>query len=491
MSLNWKEIDLILSELPIIGSHIQKIEQPDFSSLVLHCYSPGKRFALLISLAQGRSRFHISSVKRRRSRSLQRFAQLLRSRINGGRIYAAGQLGGERIVKIGINRAGEETLLYLRLWGGAGNILACESDGTILDAFYRRPGRSEISGECFDPEALIRAAREKNGKSGKSGEKREFSVRSFPDDGDEFPFNRFIEMIYEKKEEEEKRFALEKQARLILDKRITHLNSSLERLEENLDVSMESEKLKEYGDLIMSNQHLAPPGTPRLQCSNYYREGEMVEIPLDPRLSASANGEAYYQRYKKEKRKREYLEQDIASARAELEAYIDLSDSLSEIGTDREMIDLLEPFLEKEKNRGSAAGSEADDQQPGLRFSSGGFSIIAGRNARENDRILRNLVKGNDYWLHARDYPGGYVFIKNRPGKSVPLEVLLDAGNLALFFSQGRSGGKGELYYTRVKYLRRAKNAKTGTVLPTMEKNLSIVLDKSRLDRLLGRKERS
>jgi predicted ribosome quality control (RQC) complex YloA/Tae2 family protein len=491
MSLNWKEIDLILSELPLIGSHIQKIEQPDFSSLVLHCYSPGRRFALLISLAQGGSRFHISSARRKKSTSLQRFAQLLRSRINGGRIYAAGQLGSERIVRIGINRAGEDTLLYLRLWGGAGNILACESDGTILDAFYRRPGRMETSGERFDPDKLIRAAREKNEKSGTSGNKPEFAVRPYRDDGEAYPFNRFIESFYDLKEEREKRIGLEKQARIILDKRISHLSSVIERLEENLDVSMASEKLKEYGDLIMSNQHLVLPGAPKLQCSNYYREGETVEIPLNPRLSAAANGEAYYHRYKKEKRKREYLEQDIASAYAELERYTDLSDLLSGIESDRELISLLETFLDQEKSRGGAAGSENDDQQPGLRFVSGDFSIIAGRNARENDRILRTLVKGNDYWLHARDYPGGYVFIKNRPGKSVPLEVLLDAGNLALFFSRGRSGGKGELYYTRVKYLRRAKNAKTGTVLPTMEKNLSIVLDRSRLDRLLGKKERS
>ncbi len=72
--------------------------------------------------------------------------------------------------------------------------------------------------------------------------------------------------------------------------------------------------------------------------------------------------------------------------------------------------------------------------------------------------------------LHTRDYPGGYVFIRNQPGKSVPLEVLLDAGNLALFYSKARQSGKGDLYYTQVKYLRRAKDGPTGLVLPTQEK---------------------
>ncbi len=76
------------------------------------------------------------------------------------------------------------------------------------------------------------------------------------------------------------------------------------------------------------------------------------------------------------------------------------------------------------------------------------------------------------------------MFIKNQNGKSVPLDILLDAGNLALFYSKGRKDGKGDLYYTQVKHLRRAKNAPKGTVLPSNEKNLSITLDKERLKRI-------
>jgi predicted ribosome quality control (RQC) complex YloA/Tae2 family protein len=110
-----------------------------------------------------------------------------------------------------------------------------------------------------------------------------------------------------------------------------------------------------------------------------------------------------------------------------------------------------------------------------------------GRTAKENDELLRKYTKGNDYWLHSRDTPGAYVFIKSMKQKSVPLEVLLDAGNLALHFSKAKSAGKCDLYYTRVKYLRRAKNGKLGLVIPTQEKNLSIMLDEKRLSRLLGK----
>ena len=110
--------------------------------------------------------------------------------------------------------------------------------------------------------------------------------------------------------------------------------------------------------------------------------------------------------------------------------------------------------------------------------------LIVGRDATENDDLLRHYVKGSDLWLHVRDYPGSYVFIKARSGKTVPLDILLDAGNLALFYSKGRNNGEGDLFYTPVKFLRRAKNGPKGLVIPTQEKNLHIVLEDSRLKEL-------
>jgi predicted ribosome quality control (RQC) complex YloA/Tae2 family protein len=86
--------------------------------------------------------------------------------------------------------------------------------------------------------------------------------------------------------------------------------------------------------------------------------------------------------------------------------------------------------------------------------------------------------------MHARDWPGSYVFVKGRKGKSVPLEILLDAGMLAIYYSKGRSNGGGNLYYTFAKYLRRAKDGPKGLVIPAQEKNLSVRLDDARIREL-------
>ncbi len=58
MSLNWKEIDLVLQELPLSGSRIQEIRQPDFKSLVLELYHPKGPWKLYVNLSATACRLH-------------------------------------------------------------------------------------------------------------------------------------------------------------------------------------------------------------------------------------------------------------------------------------------------------------------------------------------------------------------------------------------------------------------------------------------------
>ena len=81
------------------------------------------------------------------------------------------------------------------------------------------------------------------------------------------------------------------------------------------------------------------------------------------------------------------------------------------------------------------------------------------------------------------------MFIKVEKGKSVPLDVLLDAGNLALHFSKGKNSQRGDVYYTQVKYLRRAKEGPRGLVIPTQEKNLAVTREPARIKRLINEEE--
>jgi len=470
VSLNWKEIDLVLEELDLPGCQIQKVVQPDYRRLFLGLFRPGEPFQLICSLEQGATRIHRTRERPRTPRPAPRFMELLRSRLVGGVIESAEHVHRERIVRLSVKHQEELTNLWIRLWGGAGNIIATDQTGTILDAFFRRPRRNEVSGAHYDPLSDI------GDTSGSTASARQdkYTVRELPGTGS---FNERLDNYYRESLRESRLQSLSEKLERILSEREGWLEVRLRNLKQRREEFSNYNAFKEQGDLILANLHAISPGERWVSLANYERDGARTEIELDPRLSPQENAQRYFERYKKAKNGLDQLEDEIASVMGELARVRNEREHLEEIEKPGELESRL-----KELQR--SRPKEGDRPSPGLVFESHGFRILVGRTARENDELLRRHVRGNDWWLHVRDYPGGYVFVKNKPGKSVPLEVLLDAGNLALHYSKERSSGHGELYYTQVKYLRRAKHGKLGLVIPTQEKNLSVRLDPARVKRL-------
>jgi len=482
VSLNWREIDLVLSELGLAGSHIQKIVQPDFSSLVLELYRPGDPFDLYVSLASGKTRLHRLSHPVEHPEKLQRFAQFLRARVKGAKILEASQVGQDRIVRIRLTSAGDETILWIRLWSGAANIIATDANGRILDAYYRRPARGEVTGGNFDPSRDLAPNPAAARPSSSAGANDRFSVRDLPGEGS---FGERVERAYSQGGPQSGLDALKAQALKALEGRETRLEAARAALARQRADYEHHEQLKAQGDLVIANLHRITPGDRWLSAEDFSGGGDLIEVPLDPKLSPEKNAESFYERYKKAKSGLVRLDQEIADHDRLLEELSHERRLLS----DSEDSAWVSAFLRRIRKEQPEGQKHAKHERPGLDYHTGGFTILVGRSAAENDELLRRHVRGNDWWLHSRDYPGAYIFIKAIPGKSIPLEVLLDAGNLALYYSKAKSGGQAELYYTQVKYLRRPREGKLGLVLPTHEKNLSIKLDTGRLDRLFNARD--
>ncbi len=472
MSLNWKEIDLVLQELALEGSLIQEIDQPAHDRLAFSLFRSGERFQVLICLSTRYPRIHLLTEKLANPAKPFRFAAFLRAHIRGGRIESAEQVQGERIVRIVVRRAEEEKTLWLRLWGSAANALVTDGEGVILDAFYRRPKRGEVSRARYDASAAI-ASRKKPEK--------EYEVREMPGPGS---FNEKLERHYreiESKGDAEKTLS---EIETELGVRESKVLANLEKLEKRLSEYRNLDRFKEIGDLLTSSLHLIKRGDEWVKVEDFFQGNAPVNIELKPELSPAENAESYYERYRKARDGMGKVTEEIAHLKrmlADIEkqrALLAESASL-ESGAKPEALQRLR----KAAGRAKAAASQ---DTPGLAFSSPPYRILVGRSGAENDELLRRAVRGNDWWFHARDWPGAYVFVKAPQGKSLPLETMLDAGNLAIHFSKGKASGAGDVYYTRVKYLRRVKGGKRGLVIPTQEKNLRIKLDPKRIERLKG-----
>lgn len=483
MSLNSEEINLIINELEITDAIVQQIFQPDFSTLVITLYKSGEKTDLLISLAQEKSRICTTDKKFLKAAKQQRFVQFLKSRIIGSNVTEISQYGKNRIIKIALsiyNEDNQESIyLWIRLWGGNTNIIVTDSNMKILDLFYRRPGKDEVSGAIFK-------LPENSSKTEKS-----YTVRDYPSaEGRKRIFNNFIDNFYSSAETEKTAENLKDKLSAIMTKKLSVLKTSLERVKKELSVSENKEHFMEIGKLILSSRHLVKPKDKWLETENIFKNGEKISIELNENLRPEENAENYFKRYKKLKAAETNLTEEKENIQNRIKILTEQIESLEKSDSANYSATIEKLAISFDLTETGQKGNQANTQKdhiPGLQFVSGSYKILVGRTASENDALLRKYVRSNDYWLHARDYPGGYVFIKSIKGKSIPLETLIDGGNLAVWFSKGKNNHKGEVYYTMVKYLRRAKDAKKGTVLPTMEKNLSITLNNGILKRLLGK----
>jgi predicted ribosome quality control (RQC) complex YloA/Tae2 family protein len=488
LSLNWKEIDCILAEIPLAGSLVRDIRQPSHPRLVLELYNRGRSFRLLLCFSNPHCRLHLLTRRLPKAAKTQRFVAFLRAHIRGGKVESAEQIGSERIVRFEISKAGKIVLLWARLWAAAANLIVTDAQGTVLDALYRRPKRGEVSGGHYAPEQDIGprpgtspepgAGMPPGTTDGTSPEPDRqadrYSIRDFPGPGS---FNERVERHYFRLEERQEAGRLQSSLLARLQRRENSLQASINGLERRRLEYGGFETFKHWADLVLSNLHLVSKGDRWLSLGPDQGAESRIDIELDPELSPAQNAESYYRRYRKAKSGLKSLEEEIGQQRAQLER---VQRKLEKLAVQND----LERLREQAREEPGPRREEAKERAPGLSFSSGRFRILVGRNARENEELLRRFVRGNDTWLHVRDYPGSYVFVRSLPGKSIPLETLLDAASLALEYSKGRQSGQGEVYYTQVKYLKRVKEGKAGLVIPTQEKNLHVRLDPRRLRRL-------
>jgi predicted ribosome quality control (RQC) complex YloA/Tae2 family protein len=467
MSLNWKEINLILEELDLPGSQIQKAVQSAFDVIGLRVHKKGTTRQLLIALSSGACRMHETFKPFPKSDKPLRFAQFLNSRVVNGWIEEAEQLGTNRIIRLLVRKGEYRYSLYVRLWSNAANCIVTDEDGNVLDAMRRLPKKGEVTGGHYVP--VVEQA---------GNENREYSIRELPEINGSNSFNAKIDAFYAEKGGALSLEALKEQARRNCEGSIGRLQAALEKLMAKEADYASADRLREYGDIILANIVKINPGDEWLEADNFYDDGKggKIRIKLDPHARPSAQAELYYEQYTKAKNGLDSIRSEITAGQQELyEIEKKLAALLAE---DNPLV--LAKLLKTGAAKPHPAAAQ-DKKRPGLSFRRGEWLIIVGRDATENDTLLRRHVKGGDLWLHARDFPGSYVFIKQRPGKSFPLEILLDAGSLAIFYSKGRNNAEGDLFYTPVKYLRRAKNGPKGLVIPTQEKNLHVKVDEKRL----------
>ncbi len=162
-----------------------------------------------------------------------------------------------------------------------------------------------------------------------------------------------------------------------------------------------------------------------------------LRIELDPRLSPAENAQAYFARYRKARRAAEEVPQRLQAVERDL-AYLEQLALELEMATSQPEIAAVREALAAAGHLREQPRRSAPPPGPIKVISPDGFTILIGRNSRQNDELTFKIAAPDDLWLHARGVAGAHVIVRGH-GRPVPSATIQRAAELAAYYSAARN----------------------------------------------------
>ena len=260
------------------------------------------------------------------------------------------------------------------------------------------------------------------------------------------------------------------------------LTSTMERITRRLNAqraelaaSEDRDQLRIRAELITAYQYTLEKGAPFYDVENYYDENRPLRIPADPALSPARNAQKYDTEYRKAQTAQKVLTGQIAAGEQELQYMESVYDALSRSQSERELMEIREELAAGGylKSRRSTK-QKAPKPLPPMEFrTDDGLTILVGRNNVQNDRLSLKTAAKNDLWLHTKNIPGSHVILVTG-GKEPGETSLVQAAQLAAWFSRARESSSVPVDYTPVRMLRKPQGARPGKVIYDTYRTLSV-----------------
>ncbi|MGB4029252.1 MAG: NFACT RNA binding domain-containing protein [bacterium] len=306
--------------------------------------------------------------------------------------------------------------------------------------------------------------------------------------------NEAADFYYHHREKQEAVAGLKERLQGLLQREMKKMVKTIDRQLATLQDMEKGEEYRRLGELLTANLYRVAPGDREIIVIDYYSPGgESIKISLEPNLSPAANAQKYFQKYRKATTGRPHLEKQLAHNQRELTYLESTALALDDAASWEEVREIQEELAAqgylKEKgghrHRTPRQKTEAASSRPLAYRSRDGFTILVGKNNRQNDYLTRRLANREDYWFHAKDIPGSHVIVRCPPQTQPPEATLEDAALLAAYYSKGRSSSQVAVDYTQVKNVRKPRGARPGMVLYENYKTIFVTPDRERVQKLL------
>ena len=266
-----------------------------------------------------------------------------------------------------------------------------------------------------------------------------------------------------------------------LQQELNKNKTKLNKLEQTLYDSKNSDEYRIKGDLLFASLHLIQKGMKMVVVDNYYDDTKMT-IELDERLDGKENAKRYYNKYQKAKNSIQYLNEQIELTKNE----IDYFDTLITQLENANFLDALEireelenlGYLKKHKKKGKQKAKKPHFE---TYITKDNIKVYIGKNNLQNDYLTFHFASKNYLWFHAKDMPGSHIVVNQETLDEYTLRLV---ANLASYYSKGKNSSSVPVNYALIKTLKKPNKGKPGQVILSHYKTIYIDPDASCLDEI-------
>ncbi|MGD9564306.1 MAG: NFACT RNA binding domain-containing protein [Pyrinomonadaceae bacterium] len=389
------------------------------------------------------------------------FALALRKQVAQAEIASVRKLPRERVIELELS--GEDDLgspfarqIIVQLTGKSANLFLTGPTAVVLDRARDTLGDGQQIGDTYSPPVRSTARFGEN----RSTDADEVIARSAVSPSEA------LDAFYAERSAEQNFQSLARSAIGKVSSEIRKREKLIANLHNDLAAHGNPDGWKRAGDLLLSNVSTAKRDGNTILVTDYFDEAlPLIAVEADENDSVTEAAEKYFRRYTKARnavvevsRRIETLNAEVGKLQAR-KAKIELAVEERDTAFLQRALGEQRPMHSREKKKADAAGGAA------RRFiSSDGMEILVGKRAKDNDVLTFKIAKSLDTWMHAADYPGSHVVVRNPNRGEIPQRTLHEAARLAAFYSQGRSQVKAAVHYTQKKFVNKPKGAAPGLV---------------------------
>lgn len=488
----------------LVGSRLQKIQQPTRRDFILGLRNNGESRKLYINIYP--QIYHICFMSRENEEKRNivipqkppMFCMLLRKYLEGAKVADAVVVENERIIELHFETYDELSqkrilCLAIELMGKHSNIILYDKESMVILGCAHNVGTEksryrELQGGLkyiYPPLTKVRFSNELNNqfknlsqemvnyylsseeyRPAVKGSRYTLFAELIEGSNAQSSVNDMLDNYYAEAQENIILVAEKIKLKELVNSKLKKTNNTISKISALIQKRDNTDKYKLYGDLLTSNIYKKADYQKKIELFDYNNNSNVI-IELDETKTLIENAQRYYRLYSKSKTTKEKSLEMLSNLNIEREYFENILYSIETVQKIKELDEIkIELGVENLNNKKT--------EKPLVeKIQIKDFDVYIGKNNKQNDYIVSKLMKDDDFWFHTKLCAGSHVLLKTN-GLAPDEEVLFECCKLARIHSTSVQPSKVGVIYTRGKNIKKPPAAPLGYVTYKNEKEILV-----------------